>query len=82
MVNLCITLNYFSSVYSIYGARHLASKLETTSYEFNRVEGSELDRMDTFVLLDLLGAKDPTIISSQVDTDVSLTCTICFTFLH
>jgi len=59
----------WTSTDSIYGARHLASKLETTSYEFNRVEGSELDRMDTFVLLDLLGAKDPTIISSQVDTD-------------
>jgi len=54
---------------SIYGARHLASKLETTNYEYNRIQGSELDRMDIFVLLDLLGAKDPNIISSQDNTD-------------
>ena len=56
---------------SIYGARHLASKLETTNYQYNRIQGSELDRMDIFVLLDLLGAKDPNIISSQENTDVS-----------
>ena len=60
-----------SSLYSIYGSRHLASKLETTTYEFNRIQGNELDRMDTFVLLDLLGAKDPQIFSIQKPTDVS-----------
>ena len=65
----------WTSTDSIYGARHLASKLETSSYEYNRIQGSELDRMDIFVLLDLLGAKDPNIISSQVDTDVSLATT-------
>ena len=62
----------WTSTDSIYGARHLASKLEASNYEYNRIQGSELDRMDIFVLLDLLGAKDPNIISSQVDTDVSL----------
>ena len=61
----------WTSTDSIYGARHLASKLETTNYQYNRVQGSELDRMDIFVLLDLLGAKDPNIISSQENTDVS-----------
>jgi len=59
----------WTSTDSIYGSRHLASKLETTTYEFNRIQGNELDRMDTFVLLDLLGAKNPQIISSQADTD-------------
>lgn len=59
----------WTSTDSIYGARHLASKLEASNYEYNRIQGSELDRMDIFVLLDLLGAKDPNIISSQVDTD-------------
>ena len=61
----------WTSTDSIYGARHLASKLETTNYQYNRIQGSELDRMDIFVLLDLLGAKDPNIISSQENTDVS-----------
>lgn len=54
---------------SIYGARHLASKLENEKYEYNKIQGNELDRMDIFVLLDLLGAKDPSIISSQANTD-------------
>jgi len=59
----------WTSTDSIYGSRHLAEKLAGTDYEFNRIEGKELDRMDIFVLLDLLGAKDPTIISSQESTD-------------
>ena len=61
----------WTSTDSIYGARHLASKLQGTDYTYKRVSGNELDRIDIFVLLDLLGAKDPTIISSQKSTDVS-----------
>ena len=56
---------------SIYGARHLASKWADEEYVYNRIGGKTLDRIDIFVLLDLLGAKNPQIISSQHDTDVS-----------
>ena len=61
----------WTSTDSIYGARHLASKLEQSQYEHSDVKGNELDRIDIFVLLDLLGTKNPKIISSQTSTDVS-----------
>ena len=61
----------WTSTDSIYGARHLAAKLEKQGFTHSSVSGNELERMDIFVLLDLLGAKDPNIISSQQDTDVS-----------
>lgn len=54
---------------SIYGARHLAEKLQGSNFAYNRIQGNQLDRMDIFVLLDLLGAKNPNIISSQTSTD-------------
>lgn len=54
---------------SIYGARHLASKWHTEQFTHNRISGSSLERIDIFVLLDLLGTKDPRIISSQPSTD-------------
>lgn len=54
---------------SIYGARHLAEKLQASNFAYNRIQGNQLDRMDIFVLLDLLGAKNPNIISSQKNTD-------------
>lgn len=46
---------------SIYGAKHLAQKWHNnkTAYD-NRNYFSELDKMDMLVLLDLLGAPDPT----------------------
>jgi len=59
----------WTSTDSIYGARHLAAKLEKQGFTHSSVSGNELERMDIFVLLDLLGAKDPNIISSQQDTD-------------
>ncbi|KAJ9582682.1 hypothetical protein L9F63_022975, partial [Diploptera punctata] len=45
---------------SIYGARHLAAKWEQMPFPRNNNDGTnQLDRMDIFVLLDLLGAPDP-----------------------
>ena len=54
---------------SIYGARHLADKWHREQFTHNRISGTSLDRIDIFVLLDLLGTKDPRIISSQPSTD-------------
>ncbi|XP_015509165.2 glutaminyl-peptide cyclotransferase [Neodiprion lecontei] len=46
---------------SIYGARHLAKKWQKTLYPPGNTEGmTELDRIDVLVLLDLIGAPDPT----------------------
>ena len=59
------------SLFSIYGARHLAAKLDKESYSHQNVVGKSIERMDIFVLLDLLGAKDPQIFSIQKPTDVS-----------
>ena len=58
-------------LFSIYGARHLAAKLDKESYSHQNVVGKSIERMDIFVLLDLLGAKDPQIFSIQKPTDVS-----------
>ncbi|XP_046443086.1 glutaminyl-peptide cyclotransferase-like isoform X2 [Daphnia pulex] len=45
---------------SIYGARNLARKWESTSYPAQNRDGTnELHRMDLMVLLDLLGARNP-----------------------
>lgn len=47
---------------SIYGARHLAAKWEDTKYPDTKTSTTnELDRIDLFVLLDLLGTWQPTI---------------------
>lgn len=58
----------WTSTDSIYGARHLAQKWDGLSYTYDRVSGNYLDRIDMFVLLDLLGAKDPTIYSANPST--------------
>jgi len=51
---------------SLYGSRHLASLWNSTSYTVKpnlgfcqRKSRTELDRIDSFVLLDLIGAKSP-----------------------
>jgi hypothetical protein len=41
------------------------------AYTFGGVSGNHLDRIDAFVLLDLLGAKNPTIYSTNKSTEVS-----------
>ena len=58
---------------SIYGSRHLANIWKNTPYEFGGVRGNTLDRIDIFMLLDLLGARNPNINSSQRPTEV---CTV------
>jgi len=49
----------WSDTDSTYGSRHLASKLASTGYG----KASQLDRIDLFVLLDLLGVKDQQFLS-------------------
>jgi len=49
----------WSSTDSIYGARHLAKKWENKEYTKNGISGNYLDRIDIFVLLDLIGAANP-----------------------
>jgi len=44
---------------SIYGARHLAAKWQNTPYPDRHSPNNVLDSIDCFVLLDLLGSKDP-----------------------
>ena len=56
---------------SIYGAKHLAKKWHEEPYQYRNVAGNSLERIDIFVLLDLLGAKNPNILSIQQPTDVS-----------
>ncbi|KAK7083103.1 hypothetical protein SK128_001511 [Halocaridina rubra] len=49
----------WSKTDSLYGARNLAAKLQSSPYpETNVVGTNELHRMDIFVLLDLLGTRD------------------------
>lgn len=54
---------------SIYGARHLAKKMENTVTGTNSIRKNNLDAIDTLVLLDLLGTPDPQIPSYFRDTD-------------
>jgi glutaminyl-peptide cyclotransferase len=51
----------WSSTDSIYGARHLAAKWGNQRYTSDGVTGNQNDRIDLFVLLDLLGSGDMTI---------------------
>merc|ERR1712123_36884 len=48
----------WSSTDSIYGARNLANKWENQRYSDGGVSGNQNDRIDLFVLLDLLGSGD------------------------
>ena len=58
----------WTSTDSIYGARRLASELEKTRYSSGGVTGTHLDRIDIFVLLDLLGAKGMTLSKLETST--------------
>jgi glutaminyl-peptide cyclotransferase len=60
----------WSSTDSIYGARNLAQKWSGLTYTHKGVSGNFLERIDMFVLLDLLGAKDPNIFSLNPSTQV------------
>jgi len=58
--------NHWSDTDSLYGSRWMADKLSTQSYKVESNLGfcqngaaTELDRIDSFILLDLIGAKNP-----------------------
>lgn len=60
----------WSDTDSIYGARNLAKKFDNSlGRSANGESVSMLDRMDVFVLLDLLGTPNPTFYSYFPDTD-------------
>merc|ERR1719347_76707 len=58
----------WSDTDSLYGARHLAKKWENKPYTSGGVTGNYNDRIDLFVLLDLLGSTDMQISREMVDT--------------
>ena len=58
----------WSSTDSIYGARNLASKWGRQSYSSGGVSGNQNDRIDLFVLLDLLGSGDMQISKEEPST--------------
>lgn len=63
----------WSSTDSLYGSRHLAEKLNRMPVPAGicgQTDVSEIDRIELFVLLDLLGAAKPTFYSYFPDTDV------------
>ena len=60
----------WSDTDSLYGSRHLAAKWQREPYEYQGIRGNTLDRIDVFMLLDLLGANAPRITSSHSDTNV------------
>jgi len=58
----------WTSTDSIYGSRNLAANWEKTEYTTGGVKGNNLDRIDMFVLLDLLGARDMTVSKLETST--------------
>ena len=58
----------WTSTDSIYGARALAADWEKKSYSSGGVRGNHLDRIDMFVLLDLLGARDMSLVKLESTT--------------
>lgn len=59
----------WTSTDSLYGSRHLAAKWSRTPYTYQGVSGNQLDRIDVFMLLDLLGAANPVVKSSHSGTE-------------
>lgn len=58
----------WTSTDSIYGSRALAKRWDNQAYSSQGVAGTHLDRIDMFVLLDLLGAKGMTISKLETST--------------
>ncbi|KAI2636641.1 peptidase family M28 [Xylaria nigripes] len=58
----------WSETDSLYGARALAEHWETTSHPFDAFYKTPLDQISMFVLLDLLGAANPSVRSSFLST--------------
>nr|XP_045617078.1 glutaminyl-peptide cyclotransferase-like isoform X1 [Procambarus clarkii] len=60
----------WSATDSLYGARNLAAKMEASAYPQSNADGTTyLNRIDLFVLLDLLGTKDVKFSSYFRNTD-------------
>ena len=58
----------WTSTDSIYGSRRLAQDWEKQAYSHGGVTGNHNDRIDIFVLLDLLGARDMTLSKLETST--------------
>jgi len=58
----------WTSTDSIYGSRALAKAWEGQSYSYGGVSGNNLDRIDMFLLLDLIGAKGMTFSKLETST--------------
>ena len=60
----------WTSTDSIYGSRNLAKTWQQTDYTSGGVSGNHLDRIDMFLLLDLIGARDMTFSKLETTTGV------------
>jgi len=58
----------WTSTDSIYGSRNLAKTWQQTDYTSGGVSGNHLDRIDMFLLLDLIGARDMTFSKLETTT--------------
>jgi len=58
----------WTSTDSIYGSRALARDWEGKGYNYQQVQGNHLDRIDIFVLLDLIGAGDMSFMKLESST--------------
>ena len=58
----------WTSTDSIYGSRALAKQWEAKTYSSGGVSGNHLDRIDMFLLLDLIGARDMTFSKLETST--------------
>lgn len=52
-----------------YGSRHLAAKWDQESYNRNGISGNQNDRIDIFMLLDLIGVANQQFVSMKQKTD-------------
>ncbi|XP_060790276.1 glutaminyl-peptide cyclotransferase [Neoarius graeffei] len=52
-------LYYWNPADSLYGSRHLAAKMENTEHPLGATDTNQLDGIDLFVLLDLIGGPMP-----------------------
>eukprot|EP00092_Neocalanus_flemingeri_P006188 GFUD01006660.1.p1 GENE.GFUD01006660.1~~GFUD01006660.1.p1 ORF type:complete len:350 (-),score=54.64 GFUD01006660.1:163-1212(-) len=59
---------HWSSIDSIYGSRSLAAHWENEGYTSLGVPGNYIDRIDMFLLLDLIGAEDMTFLKLETST--------------
>ena len=61
----------WSSTDSTYGSRDLAKKWLNQPFASDGIKTNELTRIDVFVLLDLIGARNPQFVSLKRNTQVT-----------